>query len=211
MKLLVVGGTGGTGREIVGQAIAQGHSVTALVRSVATARHLLPGATLLEGDARDGTVVARGLMDCGAVISALGTGMSPFREVTLLSDATKILVVAMKKSDVRRLVCITGVGAGASRGHGGFFYDRVFQPLLLRKVYQDKDRQEAVVMASGLDWIIVRPTLLTDSPATGKIAATADLRGGHGGKIARADVARFVIEQTSEDRWLRSTPLITSA
>jgi putative NADH-flavin reductase len=211
MKLLVIGATGGTGREIVGQAIAQEHGVTALVRSEGAAEPILPGATLVEGDARDETAIVRALAGCDAVISALGTPMSPFREVTLLSEAARALVSAMNRQNVRRLVCITGVGAGDSRGHGGFFYDRIFQPLMLRKVYQDKDRQEALVKASGLDWIIVRPTVLNDKSATGNITATVDLATIHGGAIPRADVARFVIEQTTTDRWLHRTPLITAA
>ncbi|MBW8743683.1 MAG: SDR family oxidoreductase [Sphingomonas sp.] len=211
MKLLVTGATGGTGQVIVRLAIAQGHAVTALVRSVAKAAALLPGATLVEGDARDEAAILRGLDGCDAVISALGTPISPFREVTLLSEATAALVAAMTLRRVTRLVCITGVGAGNSRGHGGFFYDRIFQPLLLRKVYQDKDRQEEVVRASDLAWVIVRPTILNDKPATGRIRATVDLTNVHGGSIPRADVAGFVLDQLTNDQWVRKTPLITAS
>jgi len=210
MRLLVIGGTGGTGQEIVRQAIADGHDVHALVRSTEKAHGLLPGARLFEGDARDQAALRRSLVGCEAVISALGTPMSPIREVTLLSSVTTELVAAMRREKVGRLVCITGVGAGDSRGHGGFFYDWIFQPLMLRKVYQDKDRQEAIVMASALEWVIVRPTILNDKPGTGEVLATTDLTNVHGGSISRADVARFVIEQTASDRWLRKTPLITT-
>ena len=89
-------------------------------------------------------------------------------------------------------------------------YDRIFQPLMLRKVYQDKDRQETIVMASELEWVIIRPTVLNDNPATGEVHATIDLTNVRGGTISRADVARFVIEQMASDRWLRKTPLITA-
>jgi len=211
MKLLVTGATGGTGQAIVRLAIAQGHSVTALVRSVAKAAALLPGATLVEGDARDEAAILRGLDGCDAVISALGTPISPFRDVTLLSEATAALVSAMTLRGVTRLVCITGVGAGNSRGHGGFFYDRIFQPLILRKVYQDKDRQEEVVRASNLAWTIVRPTILNDKPATGRIMATVDLSNVHGGSIPRSDVAGFVLDQLTNEEWVRKTPLITAS
>lgn len=211
MKILVIGATGGTGQAIVREALAKGHTVTALVRSEARARPLLPGARLVEGDARDQAASTRALDGCEAVVSAVGTRkISLVREVTLHSDATRAFVAAMKQRGVRRLVCITGMGAGDSAGHGGFVYDRLVKPLLLRTIYQDKDRQEAVVRASGLDWIIVRPTVLTDKPATGNVRATVDLRGVHGGKIPRADVAAFVVAQTSSDEWLRKTPLITS-
>jgi uncharacterized protein YbjT (DUF2867 family) len=208
MKILVLGATGGTGRAIVRAANDAGHAVTALVRSSAKAADL-QGATLIEGDARDTASLTRALDGCSGVISSLGTGLSPFNAVTLLLEATRALVAAMRARQVRRLVCITGMGAGDSRGHGGFFFDRFFLPVLLRNVYRDKDRQEAEVRASGLDWIIVRPTILNDKPARGHVRALADLSGFHGGAIARADVADFVVAQLTADTWLHKAPLIT--
>lgn len=211
MNILLIGGTGGTGQEIAREAVAKGHHVTALVRSEAKARPLLAGAELVEGDARDQAVVTRALAGCDAVISALGTRKPTFvKKVTVMSEATQVLVAAMKERGVRRLVCITGLGAGDSAGHGGFVYDRLIKPGILRTIYHDKDRQEAVIRASGLDWVIVRPTVLTDKPATGNVRATVDLSGVRGGQIPRADVAAFVVAQTTSDEWLHKTPLITS-
>jgi uncharacterized protein YbjT (DUF2867 family) len=207
MKVLVLGATGATGRLIVNDACAKGHSVVALVRSVAKAGDL-PGARLVEGDARNAQTLAAALQDCSGVISALGTAVSPFREVTLLSTATRALVDAMAQQNVRRLVCITGLGAGDSRGHGGLFFDRVFMPLFLRKVCEDKNRQEDIVRSSGLDWILVRPVVLNDKPPKGQVEALTDLSNVHGGAIARGDVARFVVDQLTDDRWLHQTPLI---
>ena len=210
MKILVLGATGATGLLIVRQALAQGHDVAALVRSKAKAQAAgLADLELVEGDATDETALARAMAGCDAVISSLGTAMSPFREVTLLSTATRALVRVMAAQGVRRLVCITGLGAGDSRGHGGFFFDRVFLPLLLRKVYDDKNRQEDIIRATALDWTIVRPTILNDKPAQGHVRALTDLSTVHGGSIARADVADFVVQQLSLDTWLRKTPLIT--
>lgn len=209
MKVLVLGATGGTGRLIVRDALAKGHSIVALVRSNARAPNL-PGANVVDGDARDEAALLQALDGCDAVVSSLGTGMSPFfREVTLLSIATGALVAAMTQSGVRRLVCITGLGAGDTRGHGGFLYDRLILPLLLRNVYEDKDRQEAAIRGSSLDWVIVRPVILTDAPARGNVRAVTNLAGVHGGKIARADVARFVVDQLTSDTWLKRTPLIS--
>ncbi|QKC76337.1 NAD(P)-dependent oxidoreductase [Mesorhizobium erdmanii] len=209
MKILVLGATGATGRLIVAKAIAQGHHVVALVRSKAKAAADLTGVELVEGDARDAAALTRAIAGCDAVVSSLGTAMSPFREVTLLSTATRALVGVMERQDIRRLVCITGLGAGDSRGHGGFFFDRLVLPLLLRKVYEDKNRQEDAIRGSTLDWTIVRPTVLNDKPARGSIEALTDLSGVHGGTIARADVADFVVQQLTADTWLRKTPLIT--
>jgi uncharacterized protein YbjT (DUF2867 family) len=210
MRVLVLGATGGTGRRIVGQARAAGHDMVALVRSAARARELdgLEGAALVEGDARDPQALRRALAGVDAVVSALGTPLSPLREVTLLSTATRALVEAMRQEGARRLVVITGMGAGDSRGHGGLLYDRLILPLLLRSVYRDKDRQEAIVRASGLDWVLVRPAVLNDKPARGAVRATTDLRGVQGGTVSRIDVARFVTAQLAGDEWLRQAPLI---
>jgi len=208
VKVLVLGATGGTGCLIVGEAMAKGHSVVALVRSRANAPDLA-GAQLIESDARDDGALTRALEGCNAVVSALGTGISPFREVTLLSVVIQALIAAMNRCNVRRLVCITGMGAGDSRGHGGFLYDRLILPLLLRKVYEDKDRQEDAIRASSPDWVIVRPVVLNHEAARGDVRAVTDLSGVHGGKIARADVARFVVDQLTDDTWLRRTPLVS--
>jgi uncharacterized protein YbjT (DUF2867 family) len=205
MKVLVLGATGGTGRLIVRDAVAKGHSVVVLVRSKASAA--LPDAKLVEGDARDEATLARAMDGCDAVVSALGSGMGR-RKVDLLTVATRALVMAMTRNGVRRLVCVSALGVGDSRGHGGFVFDRLFQPLLLSEAYKDKDRQEAAIRASALDWVVVRPAMLTDDPARGSARAFTDLAGVKGGKIARADVARFVVEQLTADTYLRRTPVL---
>jgi uncharacterized protein YbjT (DUF2867 family) len=207
-KILVLGATGATGRLIVNQAVARGYDVTVLVRSVEKARDIT-GAKLIVGDARDETALRAALKGREAVVSALGTPVSPFREVTLLSTATRALVSAMKAEQVSRLVCITGMGAGDSAGHGGFIADNVIFPLLLKKVYADKDRQEAIVRDSGLDWVLVRPSILNNKPGRGSVRALTDLSGFHGGSIAREDVAKFVLDQVRADTWLHRSPLIT--
>jgi uncharacterized protein YbjT (DUF2867 family) len=207
-KILVLGATGGTGRLIVSQAVARGYDVTVLVRSAEKASGL-KGAKLIVGDARDEKVLRQALKGRDAVVSALGTPASPFREVTLLSTATRALTNAMQIEQVSRLVCITGMGAGNSVGHGGFLFDTLIFPLLLRKVYADKDRQEAIVRDSGLDWVLVRPSVLNNKSGRETIRALTDLSDFHGGSISREDVARFVLDQVRDDAWLHRTPLIT--
>jgi uncharacterized protein YbjT (DUF2867 family) len=85
----------------------------------------------------------------------------------------------------------------------------LFFPLLLRKVYEDKNRQEDIVRASKLDWVLVRPVVLNDKPARGTVRAQTDLSGIHGGAVSRTDVAKFVVRQLTDDTWLRRAPLIT--
>ncbi len=209
MKILVLGATGGTGREIVRQALEAGHDVVALVRGGEGAAAALPGAQLVVGDARDREALVRALDGCQAVASSLGTGISPFRRMTLLSESTRALVAAMGERRVRRLVCITGLGAGDSRGHGGLLYDWLLLPLVLQSVYADKDRQERIIRESGLEWVIVRPSILKDAPGRGSYRVLTDLSNFHGGQIARADVADFVVKQLAEPSFAGATPLIT--
>ena len=208
LKILVLGATGGTGRLIVSQALARGHQVTALVRSAEKASGLR-GAKLIVGDVRDEKTLRESLKGQDGVVSALGTPASPLREVRLLSTATRTLVEAMTAEHVPRLVLITGMGAGDSAGHGGFLFDNVIFPLLLKNVYADKNRQEAIVSDSGLDWVLIRPTVLNDKPGRGAIRALTDLSDFHGGSISRHDVATFVLDQLRADTWLHRAPLIT--
>ncbi|CDZ58827.1 NAD(P)-dependent oxidoreductase [Neorhizobium galegae] len=207
-KILILGATGPTGRHIVSQALARGYDVTVLVRSLEKATDL-KGAKLVVGDARDEKALRQAVKGRDAVISALGTPASPFREVTLLSTATRALVSAMKAEQVSRLISITGIGAGDSAGHGGFLFDNVIFPLLLRHVYADKNRQEAVIKDSALDWTIVRPSVLNNRPGGKAVRTLTDLSGFHGGTISREDVAKFVLDQVQDSAWRHRLPLIS--
>ena len=161
MKLLVLGGSGTIGREIVAQAVARGHSVTAQSRSAAPGG-LPPSVTMVQADPSDEAALAAALVGQDAAIHALG-----FRargEVSFFSDTTKALVAAMQASGPRRLIAVTGVGAGDTKGHGGFIYDRLIYPLFTRNLYVDKDRQEALIRASNLDWTILRPAPFKSKP-----------------------------------------------
>ena len=126
----------------------------------------------------------------------------------MFSKATRILVDAMRKAQVRRLLAVTGLGAGDSRGHGGLLYDALMFPLLLKRIYDDKDVQEQMIKASGLDWTIVRPGLLTSGPATGRALALVDPAQWRAGSVSRADVADFLVREAFERRFVGKTPLL---
>ena len=207
-KIVILGATGPTGRHIVAQAVARGYDVTVLVRSPEKAAEL-KGAKIVVGDARDEKALRQTIKGRDAVISALGTPASPFREVTLLSTATRALVNAMKAEQISRLIAVTGLGAGDSKGHGGFLFDNLIYPLLLRKVYADKNRQEAIVKGSDLDWTIVRPSILNNKQEHKPVRALTDLSDVHGGTISRKDVATFLLDQVTSSTWLKKTPFIT--
>jgi putative NADH-flavin reductase len=110
---------------------------------------------------------------------------------------------------VRRLIAVTGLGAGDSRGHGGLLYDAGLF-LLLKRVYDDKDVQEQIIKRSRLDWTIVRPGLLTDGPATGRYRALTDPKDWRVGTISRADVADFLVRQVDDRALIGTTPLLIS-
>lgn len=207
-KIVILGATGPTGRHIVAQAVARGYDVTVLVRSPEKAAEL-KGAKIVVGDARDEKALRQTIKGRDAVISALGTPASPFREVTLLSTATRALVNAMKAEQVSRLIAVTGLGAGDSKGHGGFLFDNLIYPFLLRKVYADKNRQEAIVKGSDLDWTIVRPSILNNKQEHKPVRALTDFSDVHGGTISRKDVATFLLDQVTSSTWLKKTPFIT--
>jgi uncharacterized protein YbjT (DUF2867 family) len=100
-------------------------------------------------------------------------------------------------------------GAGNSRGRGGFLYTAAFH-LLLGRIYDDKDVQERIVRTSKLDWVIVRPVILTNGPKTNAYRALVDPRGWTCGFISRADVADFLVKQVDDDAFLHKTPVLTS-
>lgn len=208
MKFLLIGATGPTGKELLEQGLAQGHEITALVRNAAKITEKHPKLHLAGGDIMNQAAVDAAMVGQEAVICSLGTGVT-FKHVTLFSDGTRCLLNAMSNLAVRRIVCITGIGAGDSRGHGGFFYDHVIEPTLLRSIYQDKDRQEDLLRQSDRDWIIVRPGMLTNDPAKGNYRVLLDLAGITVGQIARADVAEFVLKQLTTNEFLKKTPLLT--
>jgi putative NADH-flavin reductase len=208
MKLLVIGATRGIGFELLQQALSAGHEVTVVVRSPQRLSISHENFKVRKGDILEKSVIEETVKGQEAV--CLTIGIKPTRQpVSVFSEGTKTVVEAMKKSSCRRLICVTGIGAGDSRGHGGFFYDKIINPLLLKTAYKDKDRQEAIVRESGLDWVIVRPGFLTNGSRTGKYRILTELNGVKAGKISRADVADFILREAAEMKYRGQTPLLT--
>jgi putative NADH-flavin reductase len=208
MKIVVIGASRGIGLEIVSQAPERGHEVTALLRD--------PGKVTLEhtrlhkvrGDIGKPGDVRTALSGQDAVCTCVG--VNPTRKpVELFSRGARNVLAALQDAPATKFVAVTGIGAGESRGHGGFFYDKILQPLLLGTIYADKDREEQLIKASGADWLIVRPGFLTNGPRTGVYRAITDLTGVTAGKISRVDVADFILNQLESPSLFRQTPLLT--
>ena len=208
MNLLVIGATRGIGRCLVEHALEEGHAVTALVRKPDALDLRSDRLTVVKGDILDANSVNEAIGGQDAICTAIGIG--PTRKpVMVFSEGIRIVIAAMQATGIRRLACITGIGAGDSKHHGGFFYDRIINPLLLKTIYADKDREEEVVRASDIEWVIIRPGFLMNGPLTGQYRVITDLSGVTAGKISRMDVAHFVLTELNEQKYLRQTPLLT--
>lgn len=211
-KLLIMGASRGIGLATVRAALEAGHEVRAYARSAASIPVDSPRLEKFTGNALSANHVERALEGVDVVIQVLGTEMNVdtvLSGTTLFSRATRLLVDAMEKHGPRRLICVTGFGAGDSRDALGPLY-RVTFTFTLRRVYDDKDVQEQIIKASGLDWTIVRPGLLRDGRATGLYRVLTDPAEWQLGSIRRNDVARFLVQEAEQPACLHQTPVIIS-
>ncbi len=206
---LSIGASRGIGFETVKLALKASYSVVA--RSASAIRLRDPKLEKLDGDALDQRTIERALEGVDAVIQTLGVSPTPeliFGGTRLFSATTRILVNAMEASAVKRLICVTGFGAGDSRGDGGLLYSAALC-LILRRIYADKDAQEWIIRRSWLEWTIVRPTILTDVPRTGTYRVLVGARDWRSGFISRADLADFLVKQINDASFVHKTPALT--
>ncbi|PRY41326.1 NAD(P)-dependent oxidoreductase [Umezawaea tangerina] len=189
MKVLVVGAAGKTGRAVVAKAVEAGHEVTAFVRTADG--YDVPGVRVHAGDARDADVVGAAVAGQDAVIDTVG-GKTPYKRTTLETGVAKTIIAAMRLHGVRRLVVTSSVGVGDSIANTPFLV-RIVVATFLRASTPDKATMEAAVRESGLDWVITRPAVLTDKPATGRIEVIPSGGPGKARAIPRADLAEFLV------------------
>jgi len=205
MKLTIFAATGGIGRQLLEQAVAAGHDVTAVVRSP----EKLPGGAVrvVQADlaAPDPAVLESAVSGADAVLSGLGARTKA--EAGVAARGTSAIVAAMQATHVRRIVVVSAAPVGTVPSPGrpkppkydsgdGFFMRHLATPLVrvvLREHYADLAQMEDVLRDSGLDWTIVRPPRLTDKPLTGsyRTAFGQNIRGGW--FISRADVAHYML------------------
>ncbi|PSL46372.1 putative NADH-flavin reductase [Chitinophaga niastensis] len=211
MKLLIFGATGGTGRQLVEQALMQGHTVTAFARNPAGLQLQHPQLKVLQGDVMDYRSIEPAMRGQDAVLSALGKPAN--KTGTVRSEGTRNIIRAMEQTGVKRFVCQTSLGYGDSRKvleQTPFIFRNIIVPFLLKKGFADHALQEKYIKDSQLDWVIVRPGNLTDGNRTGEyrygFAATdKSLKV----KVSRADVADFMLKQLTDNTWLHKTPGIS--
>ena len=208
--VLIIGASKGIGLEAVKAALAAGHDVRAFARSALAIPLTNPRLTKIAGDALSRADIDKALTGTDAVIQSLG--VASLQELifgtTLFSASSRVLADAMQAAGVKRLIAVTGAGAGNSRGRIGFLYDNLLFPLLLQRVYSDKDIAEEIFAKSGLDWTIARPGGLTNGAATGRYHVLAEMKDWHGGFISRADVADFLVKQISDRSLIGKAPVL---
>jgi len=208
MNLLIIGATGGTGQELVKQALEQGHRVTAFVRNPDKFKIKHSRLSVEKGDVLDYASVDKVVRDQHIVLCALGH-KKWFVKTTILSEGTKNLINAMEKYGVKRFICETTLGIGNTRGKMGLYYSLFVIPVIIYSYFRDKERQERYIRESDLNWVIVRPGQLTNGKRTGKYRHGKNI----GNRIttvsiSRADVADFMLNQITDNIYLKKTPAI---
>jgi putative NADH-flavin reductase len=208
MNVLVFGATGASGHELVCQALARGHRVTAFVRTPSKLRFPSIAVILAHGDVGDAAAVARALDGQTAVLSALGAA-SPLRRDPVLVEGVRHIVRSMEQTRVRRLVYLSFLGVPEGRAQLSLLGRTLVSRLLLRKVVADHVLKEEIIRGSGLDWILVRPPRLTTGPRRGVYRHGANIRAtSFVPTISRADLADFMLRQLEDDTYVRQAPAV---
>lgn len=206
MHVAVFGGSGLTGKHVVRVALERGLKVTALARRPEALGGAREHLRVVQGDALDPAAVARVIGGQDAVIQALGIGgKGNGTPSTLVSDATRIIISAMESQGVRRLVCMSNVGAGDSLAEMPVLFRKLMLPVFLRwlvPILEDKNRMEPLVTASQLDWTLVRLPAIVDQPARRR-RRVAESPRGVGFRITAADTAELLVDQLSDSTWVR--------
>lgn len=210
MKLLIIGGTGKTGRKLIEQGLIQGHNITAVVRKPRKLKINDPNLRIVKGDVLVPESIDDYFEGQEAVLSALGHKRFLIK-TTILSRGTKNIIAAMHKNRVKRLICITSLGINDSKFKLGLYYTLFTIPVILFFYFLDKSKQEKLIMESDLDWTIVRPGQLTN----GKLRTNYHhgTRAGHyliTKMISRASVAHFMLKILQSNMYLHKAVGVTN-
>ena len=206
MKVIVFGATGKTGKEILKQALAQGWEVTAFVRDPSRLSSENGDLNIMKGDIFEISTVKRAIQGQDAVICSLGT--SELGKTTVRAEGTKNIITAMKENNVDRLVVVSAHGVAESWSSLSFI-NKLFFATLLHGARQDHEKQEVVVKESDLDWTILRPSGLTDTPKTGNYAIGEDIKPITS-RISRADVAHAIVKEVHDKTFIGKAVTISN-
>ncbi len=204
MRIVIFGATGSIGKHAVEEALTLNHQVVAFARNPATLNIEHSNLTLFPGDVFNLESVSAAIIGSDAVLISLGS-----RKLTgsVRSTGTRNIVKAMQDNAVKRLICQTTLGVGDSYINLNFFWKYIMFGLILRSVFSDHVRQEQIVKQSRLDWTIVRPAAFSDELSDRKLKHGSFLPDEELTlKIARPEVASFMLQQLNRDQYLLETP-----
>jgi len=204
MKIAVFGASGKTGLMLTFQALNQGHEVTAYTRSPQKISITHKNIRIVQGELGDYQKIREVIEGRDAVLCTLGIDNN--KPSTVLSDATRLILQAMEECRVKRFICMSS--AGVLGNDSGFLFGKIFIPLFLKHVFEDKKRQVEVIKQSKADWVIVRPVGLTDSPKTGRYRISEGIPTSR--SIPRADVADFMLKLMTDKQYDFKMPAISS-
>jgi putative NADH-flavin reductase len=208
MKIVVFGASGGTGIEVVKQALAAGHKVKAFVRNPAKAATSHPNLCIVQGDVLDAAAVEKAVEGQEAIVSALGPTRPPVPGA--METAARNILAAMQKHGIRRLISTTGAGVRDPRDRPKLM-DHLMKgllTLLAADVLQDSAANVAIFRASDIDWTIVRFPRLMDGPHTGKYRV-GYVGKDSGSQLSRADGADFMLKELAEEKYIHQMPIIS--
>jgi len=208
VKILIIGGSRGIGKAMVESSVRRGFDVTVLARYPEKIDSEVHSLSIVKGDVLEKEDLNRVIPGQDAICSCIGVPIT-FKQVSLFSRAAKNIVEVMAHQGDQKLIAVTGIGAGNSKGHGGFLYDSIFKPIFLSTIYKDKDREETIIQSSNLDWLIVRPAGLTNGPQTGNYRTFVNLDGVTAKRISRLDVAHYILNQIEEPSDFGKAVLLT--
>lgn len=203
MNIVIFGASGGTGRELVKQAIEAGHDVSAFVRREPAGGVDFFGARVVRGDVVDRTAVAGVLRGDVAALSALGAP-TPFQPYPAFLEGIRNILHGLEEGGGRRLVYLSFVGVPESRDQFGFIGKHLIAPRVLRHATEGHRQNEEAIKASALDWTIVRAAKLTDGDRTStyRVGERVVPRGVVP-TISRADVAHLMLQQLARSDHVR--------
>jgi putative NADH-flavin reductase len=208
MKMLILGGSGRTGRHLVDVALRSGDSVTALERNPAALGDIADRITVVRGDATSQPDVAEAMVGQDAVVSALGRGNSVIAH-ELFSRASAAVIGAARQQGVSRLVWLSSFGVGDTF-RWATVSQRIGYRTFLRGIYADKEIADERIRSSGLDWTLVYPIALTNGPAKGSYRVDDPRRVTGNPRITRADLAAFMHQAAHSPEWIHRAAVITN-
>ena len=205
MKIAVFGASGRTGLMLTFQALNQGHEVTAYTRRADKITITHKKIRIVQGELWDYEKIKE--VVCGQDVVLCTLGVEKNKPSTILSDGTKLILRAMEECGVKRFICMSS--AGVLGNDAGFWFGKIILPLFLKHVFADKKRQVEIIKQSRVNWVIIRPVGLTDSPRTGRYKINEDLPTSR--SIPRADVGDFMLKLMTETKYDFKMPAISAS